>query len=309
MAVRDLLVTVKAAAVRLGNRVPSNLRRAITSYNDQRGSEAAASMAYYAFLSLFPLLIFLVAAASLLLEQERVYTQLRILLEDFFPLPSEVLKENLDQILQLSASVGVIAFATLLWSGIGFFSVLSHHINRAWPDARLRTFLGLRVMGLKIAGVLLLLLILSVILSLGTNLLPRIPLIQLLSGGLFFTSGWQWFSNIVPWLVSLLFFFGLYRGVPNTHVRGRAALIGALVASVAWQVLTQGFTWYLGSGVASYEVIYGSLGGVVALLFWIYLSNLIAIFGAHLTAAIDTARPRQQRGDPEMRSTDESTAP
>ncbi len=291
MAVRDLPAKVTAAAAWLGGRAPASLRRTFATFSAQRGSDAAAGMAYYAFLSLFPLLVFLVAAGSLLLEQERVYTQLRIFLKDAFPLPSEVLSENLDQILRLRAPVGLIALGTLLWSGIGFFSALSYHIGRAWPEARLRNFVGLRVMGLKIAGILFLLLVLAVVLSIGTSLLPRVHLVLPISGELFLTSGWQMFSKVVPWLASFFLFYGLYRWVPYTAVTGRAALIGALVASTAWQAVTAGFTWYLGSGLASFEVVYGSLSGVVAVLFWIYLSNLIAIFGAHLTAAIDTTRP------------------
>jgi membrane protein len=70
-------------------------------------------------------------------------------------------------------------------------------------------------------------------------------------------------------------------------------LAGALIASIAWQLATEGFSWYLASGLARYEVIYGSLGGVVALLFWAYLSNMIAIFCAHLTSAIDATRAPQ----------------
>ena len=172
MRVAELPGKVTGFAAHIVARVPQSLRRAVTSFNDQRGAEAAAALAYYAFLSLFPLLVFLVAAASLLLRQEDVYTQLRILLRDVFPLPSQLLARNLDEVLSLSAPVGIIALITLLWSGIGFFSALSYNLTRAWPDARLRTLLGHRVMGLKIAFVLLVLLIVSVALSLSASLLP-----------------------------------------------------------------------------------------------------------------------------------------
>ncbi len=297
MRLTELPGRVTALAAHLVARAPQSLVRAVRSFDDQRGAEAAAAMAYYAFLSLFPLLVFLVAAGSLLLEREDVYNQLRILLRDIFPLPSTLLASNLDQILRLSAPAGLVALAALLWAGVGFFSALSYNLTRAWPEARLRNVLAHRVMGIKIALVLLVLFIVSVVLSVGTSLLPRVPLIIPTIDQLINTRQWFWLSSFVPWFVSFILFVALYKWVPNTRVRWRAALTGALIASVAWQLVTEAFSWYLGSGLANYEVIYGSLGGVVAVLFWVYLSNMIAIFCAHLTAAIDqTSAPKRATG-------------
>ena len=200
--------------------------------------------------------------------------------------------------------MGIIALITLLWSGIGFFSALSYNLTRAWPDARLRTLLGHRVMGLKYAFVLLVLLIVSVALSLSASLLPRISPIVPSVEQMINSRQWPILSSLLPWFVSFLLFLALYRWVPNTRVRWRAALAGALIASIAWQLATEGFSWYLASGLARYEVIYGSLGGVVALLFWVYLSNMIAIFCAHLTSAIDTTRaPQAAVGPVEQKGT------
>jgi membrane protein len=288
---------VSASVGHLAARAPQSLVRAVRSFDDQRGAEAAAAMAYYAFLSLFPLLVFLVAAGSLLLEREEVYNQLRLLLRDIFPLPSQLLASNLDQVLRLRAPAGIVAFIALLWSAVGFFSALSYNLTRAWPDARLRNLLGHRFVGLKIALVLLVLFVVSVILSVGSSLLPRVPLIIPAIHDLAQSARWPVFSRLIPWFASFLLFLALYKWVPSAPVRWRAALSGALVASIIWQVLTEGFGWYLASGLVNYEVIYGSLGGVVAVLIWVYLSNMIAIFCAHLTAAIDhTTAPKAPPG-------------
>jgi len=61
----------------------------------------------------------------------------------------------------------------------------------------------------------------------------------------------------------------------------------ALAAALAWELSTNGFTWLLSSGLVHYELVYGSLGAIIALLFWIYLISWILLFGAYLTAAID----------------------
>ncbi|MEE8390351.1 MAG: YihY/virulence factor BrkB family protein, partial [Anaerolineae bacterium] len=83
---------------------------------------------------------------------------------------------------------------------------------------------------------------------------------------------------------------GLYRWVPNTKVKWSEAFWGALVAVPAGEIATNGFSWYLSSGIVQYELVYGSLGTVVALMLWIYIGAVIVLFGAHLTAAVTRHR-------------------
>jgi membrane protein len=97
---------------------------------------------------------------------------------------------------------------------------------------------------------------------------------------------WEVVSRLIPWLFTFLLFFGLYLWVPNVEVERRAALWGAVAAAIAWEVVKNGFVLYLGSGLVKYELVYGSLGAVVALMLWIYLGGWITLFGAHLSAAI-----------------------
>jgi membrane protein len=61
-----------------------------------------------------------------------------------------------------------------------------------------------------------------------------------------------------------------------------------LIASLAWKAVIAGFGWYLGSGFGQYQLVYGSLGTIVAFLFLIYIISLITLFGAHLSAAIES---------------------
>jgi membrane protein len=82
-------------------------------------------------------------------------------------------------------------------------------------------------------------------------------------------------------------FLSLYRWVPNTKVGWSGPLVGAFLAAFAWEVAASVFAWYLGSGLVQYELIYGSLGTVVALMLWIYIGSLITLFGAHLGAAVE----------------------
>jgi membrane protein len=100
---------------------------------------------------------------------------------------------------------------------------------------------------------------------------------------------------MIPWLLTFLLFQGLYRWIPNTEVKWSEAFWGALFATTAWEVTKSGFKWYISSGLASQQLVYGSLGAVIALLLWIYLSSLIMLLGAHLTAAITHYNKSKQK--------------
>jgi membrane protein len=90
----------------------------------------------------------------------------------------------------------------------------------------------------------------------------------------------------IPLVVSAAVFFGLYKWVPRAQVSWRIALWGALFAAAATQILNLGFVWYLGSGLAGYERLYGPLTAIIVLLVWFYLTVVVILFGAHFCAAL-----------------------
>jgi membrane protein len=282
----DRLEAVFRRADGLSGGVLSILKDAIQRFGEARASQAAAGMAYYALFSLFPLLLFLVAAGSFVLDSEQAYQQAVGLVTEAVPISRELIESNFQQVLRLRGPVGIVGLIGSLWSASGFFTTLAYQINRAWPEADARHFLARRLVALGMVGSLAALLALSLVSSAALNLLPRLQVP--LGGGVsvYETPLWAVLSNVVPWLLTVFLFLGLYLWVPNTPVKRSAALGGALVAAVAWEVASNAFAWYLGSRLARYQVVYGSLGAVVALMLWIYISSWIILFGAHLSAAI-----------------------
>jgi len=91
----------------------------------------------------------------------------------------------------------------------------------------------------------------------------------------------------LPYLLRFFIIWLLYVVIPVRRVNGWAAFISALVASLAWRLATSGFAWYLTSGLAKYDLVYGSLGAIIAFLTWIFLSAWILLYGAYLMEAID----------------------
>lgn len=293
LVVADLLVRLKAKAKtyykranQMSGGVLGLIRDAIESFGEARGSEAAASMAYYTLFSLSPLLLALVAAGSFFLDQQQVFRQVVDLATEAFPISQSLIEQNIQQVLKLRGAVGLIGLGVALWSATGAFTVLTRNVNRAWRKAPPRSFLSNRLVALGMVGSLAVLLVLSLLLSTTLNVLSRfqVPLVDLES--LYGTPLWTALSDLVPWFFTFLLFLALYRWVPNAEVSWPASFWAALIVTFAWELAANGFAWYVSSGLARYQIVYGSLGTVVALMFWIYLSSWIIIFGAHLSAAV-----------------------
>ena len=267
-----------------GNRL-NILKDAIETFNITRAGQAAASLAYYVILSLFPLLMVLISAGSFFLDSEQVYLKVSQLVQHNFPATTyEWIVENLEQILEKREAIGIIGLMTLVWAASGGFISLAYNINLAWLEAPQRNYFQNRLIGLQmiagLSGLFLLTLIVDSIISVLHII--NLPFTSFLDLGI-----WKWTSNIFSLLVLFMLFFILYDWVPTVNVTGKAALWGALTASIAWKIATILFSLYVRSGFGRYELLYGSVGTLIAFLFLIYILATVTLFGAHLTSAID----------------------
>jgi YihY family inner membrane protein len=263
------------------------LRGTLESFERLQGSQAAAGMAYYVFFSLFPLLLVFISVGSYFLEEGRVYQQLIYVVDRAIPVGYVLIDQNLQSVLKMRGTLGIIGLVTLLWSATGMFTMLAYNINLAWSKARRRKFFERRLVGLGMLVSLGLLLLLTfaadtafkIILSLDVPILERLRISD--------ASLWSLLSFVTPWFIIFLLFLALYWWVPTAKVKWRAALWSSAIAALAWQISTHAFSLYLSSGFGRYDVIYGSLGAVVVLILLIYILSWITLFGAHLCASID----------------------
>jgi membrane protein len=263
------------------------LNQTIRSFEQERAVEAAASTAYYAIFSIFPLMMVAVTLGANVLEVGEIKQRVLDAVTEAIPVSRELVAKNIQRLLLLRGAVQIAALAGFLWSATGVFQTLARNINRAWPEASRRNFLRRRLVAF---GIMMVgmggLLALSLVSTTVFNLLPQFNVHLWGDVAIYKTSLWQILSYIIPWLFSLGLFLFLYYWVPNTKVRWLESFWGALIAATAWRATTIGFAWYLSSGWANYDLVYGSLGAIVALMVWVYISSLIVLFGAHLSAAV-----------------------
>lgn len=249
-----------------------------------RVSEAAATLAYYALLSIFPLTLLLVAAGSFLLEGERALRLAVDAVAEAFPGTRELIERNVEQVIKLRGPVGLLSVVTLSWSASTFFTLLADNIERAWPDVASRSFVNRRLVALAMVLALAVLMVLSL---LARALLAGLPeLLHLNDNGASALAAWGALSRLLPWLIMFLLYTSLYRWIPRAYVEWRAAALGAAAATLLWQTAGRALVWYLGSGLARYELVYGSLGAVVVLMLWAFVTSWVTLAGAHLSAAI-----------------------
>jgi membrane protein len=280
-----------------GQGIPAAIRRSVTRFGAARGAEAAAAIAYYAIFSIFPLLMVFNLLAGLFFRPSEATE--RVIM--FFTQASPALQSTLREFFLASSpqvqAVSWLAPLTLIWSASGVFNTLTRSVNRAWPSAKGRSYIQNRLIALGIILILLALLLVWLVTVAVLNLLPllNIPILGRLD--IYRTWLWRLLTTILPWALGGLFFFAIYRWLPNTHVQRRDAAWSALAATLLWQVTSWGFTLYLRSSFSNFQWLYGSLGTGVALLLWVYLSAMILLWGAHFSAALANRRETRE-GNP-----------
>lgn len=262
------------------------LKGAFMTFTLAKGAEAAASISYYTLFSIFPLLLSVLAIGSFFIDQATVESELLEFLPNLLPVSQDFILTNVQQVFKLRGALSSIALVGLIWSATAVFTTIIRNINAAWPAAAPQSFIRMRLWSLAIIAAMVLLLILSSFSLTLRHLLNNlgIPIDYSLVSE--FLSSF-FYKKVLPILIQVLVFFSLYFWVPQIKVKKMGALTGAVVATFLWQLITTIFSAYLSSGLARYEIVYGSLGKMIALLVWIYLSSWIILFCAHLTSSID----------------------
>lgn len=257
------------------------LRRAFDRFMAIDGDQRAAAFAYYGFFSLFPMILLFVTVGSLFVDRDLAARTVISYVEGYVPLGAEMKRNVFDIIagvVMARGQVGVVATLVLFWSALNFFSALILAVNRAW-DGEIHNWWR---MPLKSS---LLLAVMASALLLGICLPLLIVVIQdWILPDLKWTSSIYSLANFLIPLVVL--FYGLslfYKLAPRHFTRIAEVWPAALFTSVFLRILGSLFVIYM-HNFARFNAVYGALGGIMALLMWIYLSGCLIVFGACLCA-------------------------
>ncbi len=258
---------------------PTLLIRTGLAFDQDDGALMSRSIAYYALFSIFPLLLVLVSFSSFALDAAEVQQLVRDFVVGNLPVVADLVQGNVQQILAARSTVGIIALVGLLWSASGVFSAIYRAVNRAWENPKSQLFWAEKIFGLAVVLVVGALLVATTLFSTIVSVLQSwLPSFFVGTAG-----SWRWLSMLLPPLVTAVTFIILYRIIPKNGVTWRDVWLGGLVAGLVWEAARRLYAWYL-ANVASYSLIYGSVGAIIGFLLWAYLSAQILLLGAEFAA-------------------------
>ncbi|MBI1747302.1 MAG: YihY/virulence factor BrkB family protein [Acidobacteria bacterium] len=269
---------------------------ALRSIFEKEGPTTAGAIAYFSLFSILPAMILIITVCEHVLGVFDLRNTVIHKVLEVFPGARPVILENLSDLATPSWTVLFISLLTFLWSSSWVFMFVESALNKAWRVTQSRTFWRSRMMALGMIILCFIMLAGSILLT-GTIASVRAMTYRLNTGIMpesVLSLFWQLVLAITGFFLNLVVFTLVYKIVPNTRVRFLEALTGALVASAFWQLSNYIFAWYT-PYFLQHQKLYGSLGAVIGLLTWVYISTLILLYGAHFSVNMHRLKAIEKR--------------
>ena len=271
----------------------STLKRTFKEFSDDHLTDWAAALTYYAVLSLFPALIALVSILGLAVDKATITRVLEDTLSSIGPQSAiNTFKGPINQVTGNTGTTGIlliVGILTSLWSASGYIGAFFRASNAIYERDEGRPFYHLRPLQLFVTLILELMAALVVV-----ALIVSGPVAKSIGNAIGIGNTAVTVFNIAKWpamlLVVMVMLALLYYWAPNAkQPKFRWISPGSVVAVVIWVIASALFALYV-SHFNSYNKTYGTLGGVVAFLVWMWITNLAILFGAELNAETERGR-------------------
>ncbi|EAC7886354.1 YihY/virulence factor BrkB family protein [Listeria monocytogenes] len=279
--------TKKNGIVQIGQAVSARVGR-----NDVSGN--AAQLAYYMLFSIFPMLLI---AATLLaylhIDKDSVFNMIKEFAPDQI---MDFLEENLNNLLTQKngglLSIGIIA---TLWSASNGMNAVMKSLNKAYGVTNKRNYVVQRLLSMFFT--------LAMLATVGATLLLLVfgqQIGMFLINHLNFSEDFLSFWNNLRWTVTLIVIFVvftfLYWVAPNRRSTLISVLPGALFSTIGWTVASLGFAYYV-NNFGNYSATYGSIGVIIILMLWFYLTGIILMIGGELNATLAIRKKKKELGE------------
>ena len=256
-------------------------RQLALHYRDDDLAAMSAQISYYLILAFFPFLFFLINLLS--------FTPLpnRLLIANFNAiLPQEtalLVKTMLTETVQAkSGAMLVLSMLASLWAASRGMSAIIHGLNHSYGVKESRRFIRLNLVALLSTIGLSVMVMLSFIMIVLGRIIGSTIFGYMGAKSLFY-SIWSFLRYGITFGLLLTTFYLIYRYLPNRKLTGNHVLAGTIFTTVGWIGASLLFSFYV-NNFGSYATVYGSLGGMFALIFWLYISTLIFLLGGAINA-------------------------
>jgi membrane protein len=268
------------------------LRRTVREFRHDNLTDWAAALTYYGVLALFPAIVALVSIVGFLGKStvNSLVTNVKSL--PIAPEAKHIVVNTITNLSNHKGSAGialVIGFAVALWSASGYIGAFIRASNAVYEVREGRPFYRLRPLQLGVTLLMLVLIALSAAAVVVTGpLTDRVGHAVGLGNNaqtIFDIAKWPVILVVVSFMVSLL-----YYAAPNVRQQGfRWITPGSVLAVVLWLVASVAFAIYV-KNFGHYDKTYGSLGGVIVFLIWLWISNIAVLLGQELNAEVERGR-------------------
>jgi membrane protein len=270
-----------------GYNVVPLVKKTFREIGEDRIPSLAAETAYYFFFSLFPLLLFLTPLLGLVGNGRELMEAMLLRLSATIPADAlSVLRRTLTEIITTSGGIGIMSIGALLagWSGSSIFGTLMDALNVAYDVSETRPLwkrIALRLTCLLFAGIIVL--GATLVFLEGGQIATWIG--QTLHLGVLGTTVWMFAQTFLAVLLIVALCVALFKLLPNVQQRWPHVIIAAVVTTALWLLATLLFRVYV-QNFGAYNKTYGTIGGVIALLSWMYYTMLVLLAGGEFASEL-----------------------
>lgn len=244
----------------------------------------AAQLAYFFLLSLFPFLLFLLTLIGYFPIDEQSVIDL---IATYAPSQiGDLIHENVSLLVnQRNGGLLSVSIIGTVWAASNAVNALIRAFNKAYEVKENRSFITARLIAIVLMIAMVMIIIIAFLLPIFGRMIG-VYLFSLFGLSANFISVWETLRWLISSIIFFIVFLALYKLAPNTKVRIGNMVWGALFATVFWQLVSLGFSFYV-STMGNYSATYGSLGAVIVLMIWFYISGIIIMIGGIINAIIE----------------------
>lgn len=254
----------------------------ILAFMKDRCTQLAAAMTYYTTFSLFPLILLAIAILSFFIQSQNAQATIVQQVNQFMPSASSLVEQAIKAVINARGVATGFGIVTLLWGALGFFGALDNSINYVWGVTVSRSFIKGKLFALAMLAAMFIVMggswaltgVVSYLQSPNTPFSPALSIIPLFV--------WQALSFILPLFFDFVLLLLLYKFVPMRNLTFKQVWPAAVIMAILWEITRQAVAFYM-TRFANYENAYGSIGAVMALIFWLYVVGVVLLLGTELS--------------------------
>ncbi|MDL0428485.1 MULTISPECIES: YihY family inner membrane protein [Bacillus] len=259
------------------------IKELFARFSLHEGQSKSAELAYFFLLSLFPLMIFMLTLTAYLpISAEDVLGAV----DQYAPDSAMSMVKSITEQTLNKRSGGLLSFGIIavIWSASNGMNAIVRAFNHAYEVEENRSFIIIRLTSIFLTIAMVVTILIALLLPVFGREIGMLAADFISASGLFLQ---VW--SVVRWgispLILLIVFTALYIFAPNKRLSLRFVLPGAVFAAAGWIIVSMLFSFYVGT-FANYSATYGSIGGIIVLMIWFYLTGTLLILGGEINALL-----------------------